>query len=66
MVVGILKYLLASNIDDLLELAKNRDDQNLLNLNRIAHKIKGGACIIKNQTVIESCENLERVYHGGV
>ncbi|MBW1250808.1 response regulator [Pseudomonas tolaasii] len=58
---SLLMELAASNEEDLAQLATLYNEQNLLGLGDLAHRIRGGARIIKAKWLIGACEALEAV-----
>ncbi|WP_438866583.1 transporter substrate-binding domain-containing protein [Pseudomonas sp. L1(2025)] len=56
---GLLADLASSNTDDMAQLATSYVDQDLQGLEDLAHRVKGGARIIKAKWLIEACEQLE-------
>lgn len=56
----LLKDLLSSTEDDLAQLQQQLAAPNLLALQQLAHRVKGGARIVKAQRLINSCETLEQ------
>jgi len=59
----LLRDLLTSNRDDLTRLAQ-LDPNDLRGLADLAHRVKGGARIIKARWLLRACENLEQAVHG--
>ncbi|MBA1205377.1 transporter substrate-binding domain-containing protein [Pseudomonas capeferrum] len=57
---ALLDDLLESNRQDLDQLSAYRDGDEPGGLAELAHRIKGGARIIKARVLIEACEQLER------
>ncbi|MFF7108001.1 transporter substrate-binding domain-containing protein [Pseudomonas sichuanensis] len=62
---ALLNDLLASNRKDLGQLLGHGEDEDLGALAALAHRIKGGARIIRARKVIEACEQVERSCAGG-
>ncbi|WP_194791351.1 transporter substrate-binding domain-containing protein [Pseudomonas sp. UFMG81] len=62
---ALLADLLASNHKDLDQLLGHQADDDLAALGVLAHRIKGGARIIRARQVIEACEQVERSCAGG-
>ncbi|OLS62289.1 transporter substrate-binding domain-containing protein [Pseudomonas putida] len=59
----LLRDLLLSNRDDLARLAELHPDD-LGGLADLAHRVKGGARIIKARWLLRACENIEQAVHG--
>ncbi|WP_236169966.1 transporter substrate-binding domain-containing protein [Pseudomonas parasichuanensis] len=62
---ALLNDLLASNRKDLAQLLDHGQHEDLAALVALAHRIKGGARIIRARAVIEACEQVERSCAGG-
>ena len=58
---ALIDDLLESNRQDLEQLSAYREGDELGGLAELAHRIKGGARIIKARVLIEACEQLERI-----
>ncbi len=56
----LLRELAVTNRDDREHLLKAQADNNLPDLRNLAHRIKGGARMVRAQRLIECCEALER------
>lgn len=57
---ALLHDLLQSNRQDLEQLARHTDGNDLARLAELAHRIKGGARLIRATRLIEACEQVER------
>ena len=58
---SLLRNLASSNEEDMLRLIKLFGEHDLLGLSALAHRVKGGARIIKAGILIQCCERLEEV-----
>lgn len=61
----LLNDLLSSTEDDLEQLQHQHYAPNLIALQQLAHRIKGGARIVKAQRLIKGCEALEQACNEG-
>ncbi|MGE7958036.1 transporter substrate-binding domain-containing protein [Pseudomonas sp. NPDC089530] len=61
----LLGDLTSSNEEDMLRLIKLFGEHDLSGLSDLAHRVKGGARIIKASSLIQCCEQLEAVCTGG-
>ena len=60
----LLRNLASSNEEDMLRLIKLFGAHDLSGLSELAHRVKGGARIIKAGVLIQCCEQLEEVCRG--
>ncbi|MFT0474420.1 transporter substrate-binding domain-containing protein [Pseudomonas antarctica] len=60
----LLRNLASSNQEDMLRLIKLFGEHDLSGLSALAHRVKGGARIIKAYVLIQCCEQLEAVCSG--
>ncbi|MFR0672302.1 transporter substrate-binding domain-containing protein [Enterobacterales bacterium AW_CKDN230030176-1A_HGKHYDSX7] len=57
---GLLRDLLESNRQDLIELRRLAECGDLPALARLAHRIKGGARLVRARALVKACEQIER------